>query len=396
MRRFFALLSVFVMFFTSVFAFYDLEDDSESASISEYLEVSGTVQSKPVIQASAAILYDRTCKRVLFEKNADKQVPNASTTKILTAIVAFENGHMDDVVTISKAAANTGGSKVKFRTGDKITLNDLMIGMLLRSGNDAAVAIAEHIGGSVEGFCDMLNEKAEEIGAKNTHFTSPHGLDDEEHYSTAYDLALLADYALNIPYIANIVARKTATIKINDYTRDLGNTNEMLSYYSGADGVKTGFTGDAGRCLVTSATRDGWQLISVVLGCNTKKQRTLESTALLNYGFQNFSLVNLCENMQKEFKIVADKAKAPYYVVRTEAEFTYPICEEEKEKIHYAYHFVEGLEAPVSAGEKIGEIEISVGENVVGRFEVKTNENIERKDLWAYFWEILQMLPQKF
>ncbi len=392
MKRVFILVLILIMQFTTTFAYYDAED-TEVVTLEDYLEVVSNVQKEPTIQANCAILFDRTSKRILYEKNAQKKVPNASTTKILTAIVAYENSDINDIVTVSKKAAGTGGSSIKLKEGDKVSLNDLIVGLLLHSGNDAAVAIAEHIGGSVEEFCEMMNEKAVEIGAVNTHFTSPHGLDNELHYSTAYDLAIMADYALNIPYLANIVKNKTATIRVNNQERIVGTTNEMLSLYNGADGLKTGYTGKAGRCLVTSATRDDWQLISVVLGCNTKKQRTVESTKLLNYGFQNFSFVDICENMQKEFVLSVNKGKSSEYLALINITSNMPLTEEEVKKLNYSYEMLKSVEAPLPKGYHIGKIEIKIGDDILQNIEITLNEALERKTPFDYFLELLSKLP---
>lgn len=306
------------------------------------------------LNAKQAILFERNCKRVLYEKDAYSKVPNASTTKILTAIVVVENCKLEEIAEISQNAVNVIGSKVKFRKGDKITVNDLLNGMLLCSGNDAAIALAEHASGSVEAFCNKMNQKAKEIGAMNTHFVTPHGLDNDGHYSTAYDLALLADYALNNPYLANIFAKKTETIYINGNPRNISTTNEMLHVYPNSDGVKTGFTNKAGRCLVTSATDEkGWQLISVVLGCDTKNNRTQDSKTLLDYGFKTFKFVNIAEILPKVIAFRVDKSKEEYYKIDVNYRYLYPITEEEKTKIRYEQTELPDLEAPVEQNTEI-------------------------------------------
>ena len=316
----------------------------------------GTSEAKTDLKLNAkqAILFERTSKRVLYEKDAYSKVPNASTTKILTAIVVVENCKLEEMVEISQNAVNVIGSKVKFRKGDKITVNDLLNGMLLCSGNDAAIALAEHVSGSVETFCNKMNQKAKELGATNTHFATPHGLDNDGHYSTAYDLALLADYALNIPYLANIFAKKTETIYINGNPRNISTTNEMLHVYPNSDGVKTGFTNKAGRCLVTSATdENGWQLISVVLGCDTKSNRTQDSKTLLDYGFKTFKFVNIAEILPKVIAFRVDKSKYEYYKIDVNYRYLYPITEEEKTKIRYEQTEIPDLEAPVEQNTEI-------------------------------------------
>lgn len=347
------------------------------------------------LNAKNAILYDRKCKRVLYEKNAKEKVPNASTTKILTAIVVVESCDVNEMAEISQNAVNVTGSKVKFRKGDKITVNDLINGMLLCSGNDAAIALAEHVAGNVSNFCQMMNVKAKKIGAMNTNFLTPHGLDEEGHYSTAYDLAIIADYALNIPYLANIFMKKTEIIHINKIPRNISTTNEMLHVYPKANGIKTGFTNDAGRCLVTSATdEEGWQIISVVLGCDTKKFRTQDSKKLLDYGFENYDIVDIGSVLPNKIIFEVEKSLEKAYKIDMKYEFLYPVTEDEKGKIRYKEKIVGNLVAPVPKNVKIAEYQLLLGENIITEVEVKLDEIIERKDEKIYFWELLNKISK--
>ena len=178
------------------------------------------------LDSRIALIYDRASGRILYEKNGNKQTPMASTTKIMTAIVVLENANLTDVVTISSKAAGTGGSRLGLKKNDKITVNDLLYGLMLRSGNDAAIALAIHVGGSVEGFAEMMNNKAKELGLVNSHFVVPHGLDNDGHYTTAYELAKIADYALNIDKFKEIVSTRNTTIYINAYAKAINNTNQ--------------------------------------------------------------------------------------------------------------------------------------------------------------------------
>lgn len=172
---------------------------------------------------------------------------------------------------------------------------------MLKSGNDAAVAIAETVGGSVEGFAELMNAKAKELGLENTHYVTPHGLDDPEHYTTAYELAKLADYALNNETFAKVVNTKSYTVTINGYPKAISNTNELLGYLEGVNGVKTGFTNNAGRCLVTSVNRNGFEIITVILQADTKKIRTGDSIKLIEYIYKNYKLVNIKEIVDEKF-----------------------------------------------------------------------------------------------
>ena len=268
--------------------------------------------------------------------------------------------------------------------------------MLIHSGNDAAVAIAEYIGGSVENFCNMMNEKAYGMGLENTHFVTPHGLDKEEHYSSAYDLVKMAEYLLDIEYLSNIVKERLATIKVNENSRIFSTTNEMLSFYEGADGVKTGFTGDAGRCLVASATRDGRQLISVVLGCGNKKQRTEDSVKLLNYGFENYELIDICENMKKEFKVKIEKGKADNYKIILNGSIKMPILKNKKNDITYKYEIFENLRAPIKKEEVIGNICIYLDDTLIKKISINIPQSIEKKRMWDYFRKITSLKTKNY
>lgn len=186
------------------------------------------------INSRYAVVYDRTSKTVIWGKDETREVPMASTTKIMTAIVMLENvTNLNEEITVCKKAANVGGSRLELKTGDKITYKDLLYGLLLRSGNDAATQIAISVAGSVEGFAEMMNNKAEELGLEHSHFVTPHGLDNSNHYTTAYELAIMADYALNIEEFAKIVSTKNYTVTINGYSKNITNTNELLRIFRG-------------------------------------------------------------------------------------------------------------------------------------------------------------------
>lgn len=187
---------------------------------------------EPNVNSRYGVIYDRASKAVIWGKDETREVPMASTTKIMTAIVMLENiSNLDEKITVEKKAAGIGGSRLGLKTGDKITYEDLLYGLLLCSGNDAATQIAISIGGSVEGFAEMMNSKAEELGLEHSNFVTPHGLDNNEHYTTAYELAVITDYALNIEKFAKIVSTKTYTVNINGYPKTINNTNELLRLF---------------------------------------------------------------------------------------------------------------------------------------------------------------------
>lgn len=237
-------------------------------------------------------------------------------------------------------------------------MKDLLYGLMLKSGNDAAVAIAEKVGGNVEGFAELMNAKAKEIGLQDTHYVTPHGLDDPEHYTTAYELAKLADYALNNEVFAKVVNTKSYTVTINGYPKTISNTNELLGYLEGVNGVKTGFTNNAGRCLVTSVNRNGFEIITVVLQADTKKIRTEDSIKIIEYVYKNFEPVNIKEIVDHKFnewsqinkdRILINKSKKnnlTLYISDLENEVI-PIKKDEQDNIDISVNCIYYFDAPL-------------------------------------------------
>lgn len=219
------------------------------------------------VNARCAIALDKESHEVLYEQNAYEIVPMASTTKILTSLIAIEQDDLNAPVTISKKAATIRGSKVGYKENEVITLKELIFGLMFKSGNDAAIAIAEHIGGSVEGFAEIMNHYARGIGVLDSHFESPHGLDSSGHYSSAYDLALLACKGMDYDLFREVVGSKSISKDKYNFTRDYNNINKILWKIPGANGVKTGYTGQAGKCLVSSINNNNKDIIIVVLNC---------------------------------------------------------------------------------------------------------------------------------
>ncbi len=234
------------------------------------------------VSAQYACVIDFQTGRIVYEKNAYKRHSMASTTKIMTALVALENGVLTDLVTVGKNAAGTEGTSLYLKAGDKVTLEDLLYGLLLQSGNDAAIAIAEHISGSVSAFSARMTERAKEIGANDTAFQNPNGLDADGHYTTAYDLACITREAMKNETFSKIVATKSKTIRNGSQT--VTNHNKLLNMYPGCVGVKTGFTKKTGRCLVSAAERDGKKMICVTLNAPDDWN---DHTNMLNYAFSN-------------------------------------------------------------------------------------------------------------
>lgn len=342
--------------------------------------------SEPAINARSAIVMDFDTGTVLYEKNAYRKRPMASTTKIMTAIAAIENGSLNDDVKISSKAANMGGSVMGIKAGTILKMKDLLYGMLICSGNDAAVAIAEHVGGSVEGFSELMNKTAIKIGAYSTSFSNPHGLDEANHYTTAYDLAKITRYALNIPVLNEIVRTKEYSFN----GRILRSTNEMLSGYEGADGVKTGYTGLAGRCLVTSATKNNMRFISVVLFCDTKNLRTSSSTKILDYSFQQYSPVLLLESGKVLGTIDVIRSKTSDNIELTVSENLKAIMRQnEKDTLYTRVSIPEKVTAPVKCGAILGTVSVFKGDNIIAETSLIAKNSAEKKELNDYIAQVL-------
>jgi len=376
---------IFSMFSGRVLADDCIEDEAMTDVLVE--ESQPVTKGKlPVIDAHAAIVIEFESGRVLYEKNAYSKRAMASTTKIMTAIVALENSNLNDIVTVSPRAARIGGSLMHLTSGEKLTMLELLYGLLLRSGNDAAIAIAEHVGGSVENFADMMNKKAREIGANNTHFVTPHGLDAPDHYTTAYDLALMTQYALKNPVFAKIVATKEITIG----KRTMYNTNEMLNIYQGADGVKTGYTGQAGRCLVTSAKRGNMRLISVVLNCPTRSKRALSSKKILDYAYENYKYYNLLKADDKFNSIPVIKGVKSEVDIIPSSEIGMPLSHDEAKSIEKIVELPKNLKAPVAAGTEVGTVKFVIKDKVIAETSLKTAYDVRKMKFGDYMYKIIE------
>lgn len=239
--------------------------------------------------ASSYAVIDISTGKILLSENADTRLPMASTTKIMTALLLIENCDPNETVEIDDRCVGVEGSSVYLRKGEKLTVNDLLYCLMLRSGNDSAVALALHMAESIEDFAEIMNIRAESIGLENTHFTNPHGLHDDNHYTSAHDLAVISAIAMNNPTFRKIVNTHSIVVGKGESARKLINKNKMLRLYPGANGVKTGFTKKSGRCLVSSATRNGKTLVCVVLNISDTYGKSAE---LLNKGFSLTDMEN--------------------------------------------------------------------------------------------------------
>lgn len=406
MKKF--VYKILVLFFIlsfgiSNFSFCDDIDDEivdVNAEISSYNKSIKEIKI-PEINSRSSVVIDRNTNTILYGKNENTRRKMASTTKIMTAIIIIENCNLDETIEISKKAAGTGGSRLGLKTGDKITIRDLLYGLMLRSGNDAAVALAEHTSGNVENFTELMNQKSVNLGLTNTHFETPHGLDSDEHYTTAYELAILSNYALNNKIFAQIVGTKSYTVTINGYPKQLSNTNELLGNFNGIYGIKTGFTNGANRCLVTACKRGNMDIICVVLGADTKKFRTQDSIKLINYIFDNFQPVDIKKLIDTDFEnwkkdnlnmIVVNKATTQNIDLRIEniENLTIPIRKDLINSITITIDFPLYLESPVSANSKLGNINVLVQDYLNINYSIYNSSKIKHKSWDDYLVEILR------
>jgi len=309
------------------------------------------------VSADAAVLMDVATGDVLFGKQANKCRPPASTTKIMTAILGLELGRSDEVVTVSQKAAAVGEATLDLDPAEKINLYELITGALVRSGNDACVAIAEHIAGSEEQFVQLMNRKALALGAQNTHFENTNGLPQQGHYSTAYDLALIARHGLQIPQFVSIIRQKETKIHFlePDVFMDLRNTNKLLWNYPYADGVKTGTTTAAGKCLVASATKNGRQLLVVVLDA---PDRFGDAKKLLEWGFEKTETVRLIKAGQAIAEFPSSKESVQVF---SKDPVDISISKVERKKIQTRVVWEKTVNLPVRAGERLGHLEVWLG-----------------------------------
>ena len=402
------IISIFMFFiFISMFFYVSFADDVDnetidvSTELNSFIDTSTEPIKEPDVNSRACVVIDRKTNSVLFGKNENTKKKMASTTKIMTATIIIEKCNLTDTIEISKKAAGTGGSRLGLKTGDKITVLDLLYGLMLRSGNDAAVALAEYAGGDINGFAELMNAKALELGLTNTHFETPHGLDSNEHYTTAYELALLSNYALNNPTFAKIVGTKNYTITINGSPKDLSNTNELLGNMEGVYGIKTGFTNGANRCLVTACKRNNMDIICVVLGADTKKFRTIDSIKLINYVFNNFVVYDLESFVNKNFEdwkkdnlntFIINKGLSQDVLLNIENLYIskVPIRKDLINSFEMKVECQKYFKAPVKGNSSIGNIVISNSGKEIAKCNISIMNDIDKKNSSYYFIYLLK------
>ncbi len=339
--------------------------------------------------AECMIVIERSSGRVLDEKNADKKRPMASTTKIATAITVLENCEdIDKKVKVPKEAVGVEGSSIYLEEGEELSIRDLLYGLMLQSGNDCAVALAVLTSGNVTNFAIRMNKIATKVGAVNTNFTNPHGLHDDNHYTTARDLALITAYAMSNPVFREIVSTKRYEMPWanRDYKRVVVNKNKILSTYEGGNGVKTGYTKKAGRCLVASSKRNGMEVVAVVLNCSPMFEdcRSLMDKAHLNYNLVDLSL----KIPKQEMKVNNGKEKSVELKIKDEP-LLYPLTLEEQKTVKYEVLDITDGSAPVKKGQENGKIRITLENHLLFERKFYTIKEVDCLSLVDYMGEIV-------
>jgi D-alanyl-D-alanine carboxypeptidase (penicillin-binding protein 5/6) len=354
---------------------------------------------KNKINAKGAVLIEQESKRVLYEKNAQEILPMASTTKIMTCIVALEQGNLADIVTVSQRAAGAPAVKLSLRTNEKQQLGDLLYSLMMESHNDTAVAIAEHIGGTVENFCDMMTAKAQAIGAHQTSFKTPNGLDAKDHYTSAYDLALIGAYALQNPEFVKIITTTNINIPTQKVAgsraHSLQNKNRFIYTYEGANGIKTGFTNKAGHCFVGAANKGGMQLIGVALaagwGNQGKTQKYRDVITLMDYGFKYYKKYDLVVPTKDYASIPVKKGVAEHLPLECNKKVTLPLSKEEQENTYLKKVVPTSIMAPVQKGTVIGKVEVICNGNTLASADLEAQDDIKKATLIDYLKKWLKI-----
>ncbi len=335
----------------------------------------------PEVTMPAGIIRTRD-GRTLWSRGADDERAMASTTKIMTALVVLDHAEPEEIVTVSARAAGVGEAEVDLVPGQKLSVGELLEATLVRSANDAAFALAEHVGGSVEGFVDMMNQKAADLGLVHSSFANPHGLDAPGHYTSAADLATLAGIAMADSRFAEIVSQESVSVTGANGLKKYENSNKLLRTYEGADGVKTGWTNKAGYCVVASAVRDEIGFVVVVLGTKGENERFDEARTLLDWGFEHYrsvrvasadttaALVPVADYLDESVvAVVAEDASAPVFDL--DGDITSKI------------DFVGSVEAPVQAGQRLGTLTVTQGERLLAQVPLVASASVESPDLWS-------------
>lgn len=332
------------------------------------------------VSAEGAILMEASTGRVLYASDADKRLPMASTTKVMTALLAIERYEADAIVVVPKEAVGVEGSSLYLKEGERIRMIDLVYGLMLASGNDAAVAIALSVCGSVEDFAALMNEKAASLGLYHTQFVTPNGLHDDAHYTTARDLAVLTCHALKNPVFRTIVSTQYHQTEGGSVTRTFKNKNRLLWEYEGANGVKTGYTQIAGKCLVFSAERDGMQLVGVVLDCPAMWNA---AEVLLELGFSEYEMVPVLDPKSTLLLPVKNGEKSVLSVVPKQG-ILVPLRKDGSETVTMSTSLPAAVSSPIRAGDAVGSVTVLLGDECLCTAPLVAQATVSERTFLTY------------
>ncbi len=336
----------------------------------------------PETGASGAVLIEAGTRMVLMDKQAHKKLPMASTTKVMTALVALESCQIEEMVEVPSEAYGAEGSSMYLQKGEQLSMRDLLYGLMLVSGNDAAITIAVHVGGSVEGFAAMMNAKARALGALNTNFVTPNGLPNEAHYTTAYDLALICAAAMEHETFREIVSTTYHRTTTGQVVRSMKNKNKILWEYEGGSGIKTGFTKSAGKCLVFSATRNGMTLIGVVLNCPAMFE---DAKAMLDYGFENYELVSVLKQGAPAARIPVENGMKNALALVAKEDIIIPIKKGESITLETRVECPSAVAAPVMQGDAVGMAYVLSGTQTLASCELVAAQDVDSRSYFEWF-----------
>ena len=335
-------------------------------------------ENKINLNCVSAIAIDQESGRILYSKNSSSILPMASTTKIMTAIVALEFGNLFDKITVSSKAASMGGSSAGLKAGEVVTLEELIYGLMMRSGNDASIAIAEHISGNTADFAKLMNHKAVEIGAYNTNFVTPHGLDAEFHYTTAEDLARITAYAMKNSIFAGIVSTKAISEGLTGkFNRTYNNINKFLYRIESSDGVKTGYTSKAGKCLVASVKNPYGRVIFVVLNSN---DRWRDAEKMVKYVNNNYKYIKVFDEKEPAKRLRVYGGNMRYITGIARDTLYIPLKAEEAKNMSFEVYAPTSIFSPVKKNEIVGNIVVFIGGKQIAKFPLCSDRDVERKN----------------
>ncbi|MGM9987033.1 MAG: D-alanyl-D-alanine carboxypeptidase family protein [Bacillaceae bacterium] len=350
------------------------------------------VAPKLAPSANSAIVIEQDTGKVLYEKNANQKLPPASMTKIVTMLLIMEQiktGKLKytDKIRASEYAASMGGSQIFLEPGEEMTVNEMLKGIAIASGNDASVAMAERIAGSEDAFVQMMNNKVKELGLKDSQFQNPTGLPEKEHYSTSHDMAMLGRELLKYPEITKYTGTYEDYLRENTEKRFwLVNTNKLVRFYPGVDGLKTGFTAEAKYCLTATAKKEGMRVIAVVMGEPTSKDRNKEVGELLDYAFSQYMVKRIYDQNKAVANVDVSKGKKEKVKAMTKEPVSLLMAKgEAAKKLKKEINVVKEVKAPLKKGAKLGEIVVKDGNKVVAKVDLISNETIKEASFWELF-----------